>query len=147
MQSIKLEKALELMEKEDYKKALSEFTKIIEKAEDIYTKEKLNTFIRICKSKIDKPVTGKGADIYTNAVILLNNGSVNDSIDILNSLLKKDKENDTVLYTLSIAHMKNNDEENALNFLKKSIEINKKNIFHAMNEEALAPLTESLEQL
>jgi len=145
MEKKKLEKALELMEKDEYKKALTELGKILKKTNDIYTKNKISTFVNICKLKTDKCVEKE--DTYTKAVYLLNNNSLDEAIELLNSMLKKDKQNDSLFYTLSLAYIKKGDEENALLHLTKSIEMNYKNKFHAFNEELLRPLTENLEDI
>lgn len=143
MEKKKLAKAISLMDKNDFKKALVEFEKILKSTEDIYTKNKLNSFINICNNKLNEN-NDKDVDLYTKAVFDLNNNNLEKAIETLSNLLKKEKDNDTYLYTLSVAYMKMGDEEKALDFLKQSIEINKNNLYIALNEENLTELAKSL---
>ncbi len=145
MDNKKFEKAYELLNKKDYKKALNEFTKLLEKTEDIYTKNKIQTLINICKSKTETQ-TKVEEDLYTKAVVLLNNNQNNEAIEILESLLKKDKNNDSLYYTLAIAYLKLEEEDKAKELLTKSIELNSKNKYHALNEPTLSQLAEQLAQ-
>jgi len=144
MDNKKFEKAYELLNKKDYKKALNEFTKLLEKTEDIYTKNKLKTLINICKSKTEKEKVEE--DLYTKAVVLLNNNQNDEAITILNSLLKKDKDNDSLYYTLAIAYLKLEDEAKAQELLTKAIQLNNKNKYYALNEPTLSKLAEQLTQ-
>jgi tetratricopeptide (TPR) repeat protein len=143
MDNKKFNKAYELLHKKDFKKALNEFTKLLEKADDIYTKNKIQTLINICKSKTEKQ-NDIEEDLYTKAVVLLNNNKSDEAIKILESLLKKDKNNDSLYYTLAIAYLKLEQTEKAKELLAKSIELNGKNKYHALNEPTLSQLAEQL---
>jgi len=138
------EKTLGLLGKEKYKEAMSAFKKLADKAKNAQFREKCNTQIRYCSRKLKELETEESFDPFARAIFLLNEHQFEESLALLQPLLKKDPKNDAILYVIASAHAGKGDFETANAFLEKAIARNDANKFYAENDEYLAELQENL---
>jgi tetratricopeptide (TPR) repeat protein len=136
------EKALGLLGKEKYKEAMSAFEKLVEKAESPQFREKCNTHIRYCNRKLKEPETEKSFDPFARAIFLINEQQFEESLNLLQPLLKEDPKNDAILYVMASAHAGKGDLATANKLLEKAIAMNSANEFYAEKDEYLADLQE-----
>ncbi len=138
------EKALGLLGKEKYNEASSAFQKLADKAENSQFREKCNIYIRYCDSKLKEPENLKSFDPFGRAVFLINEHNFGDSLTLLQALLKKDPNDDVILYLVASAHAGLGDMTAATDFLEKAIAQNPANKLYAERDELFAELQENL---
>ncbi|PJB80043.1 MAG: hypothetical protein CO090_04580 [Acidobacteria bacterium CG_4_9_14_3_um_filter_49_7] len=138
------EKALGLLGKEKYNEASSAFQKLADKAENSQFREKCNTYIRYCDSKLKEPEHLKSFDPFGRAVFLINEHYFRESLTLLQTLLKKDPNDDVILYLVASAHAGLGDIKAATEFLEKAIAQNPANKLYAERDGLFAELQENL---
>ena len=88
--------------------------------------------------------TEKDFDPFAKAVFLINENNFEESLALLQPLLKKDPKNDVLLYAMATAHAGKGDEKEAMKFLNKAIALNPANKVYAEKEELFSKLLENL---
>ncbi|NOZ14218.1 MAG: hypothetical protein GXO69_11350 [Acidobacteria bacterium] len=141
------EKALELLGKEKFREARNAFEKLVAKAENSQFREKCNAHIRYCDEKSKEKEAVKNVDPVARAVFLLNRKEFEESIATLQPVLKKDPQNDVLIFILAAAHAGMGDEEKAITLLKKAVSLNPANKLHAQRDVLFENLQEKLAEL
>ncbi len=141
------EKALELLGKEKFKEAKNAFEKLVLKADNPQFREKCNAHIRYCNEKFKKEEAIKNFDPVARAVFLLNREEFEESINILQPLLKKEPQNDALIFILAAAHAGMGNEETAIALLKKAVSLNPANKLHAQRDLLFENMQEKLAKL
>ncbi len=141
------ERALGLLGKEKFKEAKSAFEKLAEKKNDAQFREKCNVHVRYCDRKLKEPETEKDFDPFARAIFLINENQIEESLTLLQPLLKKDPKNDVLLYAMAAAYAGEGNEQKAMELLEKAIALNPANRFYAQRDELFGQLQENLTTL
>ena len=141
------ERALGLLGKKKYDAAKSAFEKLAEKTDKAQFREKCNTHVRYCDRKLKEPENEKEFNPFARAIYFINENQFEESLTLLQPLLDKDPKNDALLYAIAAAHAGKGEEKEAMDFLKKAIDLNPANRFHAQRDELFNELEETLTTL
>jgi tetratricopeptide (TPR) repeat protein len=141
-------KAMNYFHKMDYVKAIELFKEVINK----YSLEKeivdrANLYISICKNRMKKEKIELNTfdDYFYYGIYCLNLGDYERAIELLKEAQKKAPENGKVYYALADVSIRMGDNESALNYLKKAIELDSFFKILAQNEVDFEPLWENKE--
>jgi tetratricopeptide (TPR) repeat protein len=141
-----LEVGIKLMYAEDYGKAVKAFNKVIaDYPEEPEIQTSARARIQACEKKIQdqkRTVLRSADDHYNVAVAFLNGGQLDSAITHLQSALKLDPKADHILYAMAAANALKGNKDQALSYLKQSIDHRAENRFQAAVDNDFAALSE-----
>lgn len=141
-----LELGIKLMYAEDYGKAVKAFNKVIAdypEEPDIQASAKAR--MQACENKIQertRTVLRSADDHYNVAVAFLNGGDLDSAVTHLQSALKLSPKADHILYAMAAANALKGNKDQALTYLKLSIDHRAANRFQAAVDHDFAVLSE-----
>jgi tetratricopeptide (TPR) repeat protein len=145
------EAALKLMHAEAYEKAKAKFGELTQRfTDEMELLDRANVLIQACDQRIrDKrspvPKLKTADDYYEVAIGEMNNRRLDIARDHLNAALKRSPKADHVLYALAAVSALSEERDDALEYLKKSIQYRNQNRFLAVNDTDLESLFEDPE--
>jgi tetratricopeptide (TPR) repeat protein len=141
-----LEAGIKLMYAEDYAKAVKAFNKVIaDYPEEPEIQASAKARIHACEKKIQdqkRTVFRSADDHYNVAVAFLNGGELDSAVSHLQSALKLAPKADHILYAMAAANALKGNKEQALSYLKQSIDHRAENRFQAAIDNDFAVLSE-----
>lgn len=87
-----------------------------------------------------EPKLTTAEDMYNHGVVLVNDGDIEDALEILGAAAKKAPKDDRIMYVRALALGIQGDEEAATEQLQAAIEANEVNRIYASNDPDFAPL-------
>jgi tetratricopeptide (TPR) repeat protein len=141
-----LEAGIKLMYAEDYGKAVKAFNKVIaDYPEEPEIQASAKARIYACEKKIQertRTVLRSADDHYNVAVAFLNGGELDSAVTHLLSALKLAPKADHILYAIAAANALKGNKDQALVYLKQSIDHRLENRFQAAVDPDFAALSE-----
>lgn len=141
-----LEAGIKLMYSEDYTKAVKAFNKVIaDYPEEPEIQASAKARIQACEKKIQeqkRTVLRSADDHYNVAVAFLNGGDLDSAVNHLQSALKLAPKADHILYAMAAANALKGNKDQALTYLKQSIDHRVENRFQAAVDHDFAALSE-----
>ena len=141
-----LEAGIKLMYAEDYGKAVKAFNKVIaDYPEEAEIQASAKARIQACEKKIQdqkRTVLRSADDHYNVAVAFLNGGQLDSAVTHLQSALKLAPKADHILYAIAAANALKGNKDQALVYLKQSIDHRAENRFQAAVDPDFAGLSE-----
>jgi tetratricopeptide (TPR) repeat protein len=141
-----LEVGIKLMYSEDYAKAVKAFNKVIaEYPEEPEIQASAKARIHACEKKIQeraRAVFKTPDDHYNVAVALMNSGDLETAMTHLQAGLKLAPKADHILYAMAAANSLRGNRDQALTYLKQSIQYRAENRFQAVQDNDFAVLAE-----
>jgi tetratricopeptide (TPR) repeat protein len=141
-----LEAGIKLMYAEDYGKAVKAFNKVIaDYPEEPEIQASAKARIQACEKKIQdqkRTVLRSADDHYNVAVAFLNGGQLDSAVTHLQSALKLAPKADHILYAMAAANALKGNKDQALSYLKQSIDHRAENRFQAAVDNDFAVLSE-----
>jgi tetratricopeptide (TPR) repeat protein len=141
-----LESGIKLMYAEDYAKAVKAFNKVIaDYPEEPEIQASAKARIHACEMKIQdqkRTVLRSADDHYNVAVAFLNGGQLDSAVAHLQSALKLAPKADHILYAIAAANALKGNKDQALVYLKQSIDHRAENRFQAAVDPDFAALSE-----
>jgi tetratricopeptide (TPR) repeat protein len=141
-----LEAGIKLMYAEDYGKAVKAFNKVIaDYPEEPEIQASAKARIQACEKKIQdrtRTVLRSADDHYNVAVAFLNGGQLDSAVTHLQSALKLAPKADHILYAIAAANALKGNKDQALVYLKQSIDHRAENRFQAAVDPDFAALSE-----
>jgi tetratricopeptide (TPR) repeat protein len=141
-----LEAGIKLMYAEDYGKAVKAFNKVIaDYPEEAEIQASAKARIQACEKKIQeqkRTVLRSADDHYNVAVAFLNGGQLDSAVTHLQSALKLAPKADHILYAIAAANALKGNKDQALAYLKQSIDHRAENRFQAAVDPDFAGLSE-----
>ena len=141
-----LESGIKLMYSEDYSKAVRAFNKVIaDYPEEPEIQASAKARIQACEKKIQertRTVLRSADDHYNVAVAFLNGGQLDSAVTHLQSALKLAPKADHILYAIAAANALKGNKDQALVYLKQSIDHRAENRFQAAVDPDFAGLSE-----
>jgi tetratricopeptide (TPR) repeat protein len=141
-----LESGIKLMYAEDYAKAVKAFSKVIaDYPEEPEIQASAKARIHACEKKIQdrtRTVLRSADDHYNVAVAFLNGGELDSAVTHLQSALKLAPKADHILYAIAAANALKGNKDQALAYLKQSIDHRVENRFQAAVDPDFAALSE-----
>jgi tetratricopeptide (TPR) repeat protein len=141
-----LEAGIKLMYSEDYSKAVKAFNKVIaDYPEEPEIQASAKARIQACEKKIQertRTVLRSADDHYNVAVAFLNGGQLDSAVSHLQSALKLAPKADHILYAMAAANALKGNKDQALTYLKQSIDHRVENRFQAAVDHDFAALSE-----
>jgi len=141
-----LESGIKLMYAEDYGKAIKAFNKVIaDYPEEPEIQASAKARIHACENKMQdrtRTVLRSADDHYNVAVAFLNGGELDSAITHLQSALKLSPKADHILYAIAAANALKGNKDQALAYLKQSIDQRSENRFQAAVDPDFAALIE-----
>ena len=138
------ELGIKLIYKLEFEKARDIFKKVNKlNGKDKAISERVKTYLQLCEQKLDQQKVSfpqNDEERYNLAVVLMNNGCYQDSINHLNKILKKNPKCDYVVYALAVSMCQLGDDENSLSNLKEAIRLKSENRFLAQRDSDFEPL-------
>ena len=138
------ELGVKLIYKLEFEKARDIFKKVNRlNGKDKAISERIRTYLQLCEQKLEQRRTSfprNDEERYNLAVVLMNNGRYQDSINQLNKLLKKNPKCDYVVYALAVSMCQLGDDESSLSNLKEAIRLKSENRFLAQRDSDFEPL-------
>ncbi len=132
------EAGIKLMHAETFDKAIKCFeTLIAEHPEEPEIQERAKVLIHACEKKLNdrgKAVLRSAEDHYNVGIADLNNRQISSAIEHLQHALKLTPRADHVLYALAAANALQGDRQQALDYLKQSIQYRPENRFMASRD-------------
>ena len=89
---------------------------------------------------IRAPTLTTADDMYNHAVVLVNDGDLENALEVLEAAAKKAPKDDRIMYVRALALGMSGDEEAAIEQLQAAIEANEINRIYAGNDPDFAPL-------
>jgi tetratricopeptide (TPR) repeat protein len=143
------EAGIKLMHSENFDKAIKCFeTLIADHPEEPEIQERTKVLIHACEKKISdkgKSVLRSAEDYYNVGIANLNNRQMDSAMEHLQHALKLAPKADHILYALAAASAVRGDREQALNYLKQSIQYRPENRFMASRDTDFGILHEDAE--
>jgi tetratricopeptide (TPR) repeat protein len=141
-----LEAGIKLMYSEDYGKAVKALNKVIaDYPEETDIQASAKARIQACEKKIQertRTVYRSADDHYNVAVAFLNGGELDSAVTHLQSALKLAPKADHILYAMAAANALKGNRDQALTYLKQSIDHRAENRFQAAVDNDFAALSE-----
>lgn len=141
-----LEAGIKLMYSEDYGKAVKAFNKVIaDFPEETDIQASAKARIQACEKKIQertRTVFRSADDHYNVAIAFLNGGDLDSAVTHLQSALKLAPRADHILYAMAAANALKGNRDQALTYLKQSIDHRAENRFQAAVDNDFAALSE-----
>jgi len=141
-----LESGIKLMYAEDYAKAVKAFNKVIaDYPEEPEIQASAKARIHACEMKIQdqkRTVLRSADDHYNVAVAFLNGGQLDSAVTHLQSALKLAPKADHILYAIAAANALKGNKDQAIVYLKQSIDHRAENRFQAAVDPDFAALSE-----
>ena len=141
-----LESGIKLMYAEDFARAIKTFHKVIaEYPDEPEVQASAKARIQACEKKMQersRTVFRTADDHYNVAVALMNGGDLESALTHLQSALKLAPKADHVLYAMAAAHALQGNMDQALSYLKQSIQYRPENRFQAAQDNDFAVLAE-----
>jgi tetratricopeptide (TPR) repeat protein len=141
-----LEAGIKLMYSEDYGKAVKAFNKVIaDYPEEPEIVASAKARIQACEKKLQertRTVLRSADDHYNVAVAFLNGGQLDSAVSHLQSALKLAPKADHILYAMAAANALKGNKDQALTYLKQSIDHRLENRFQAAVDHDFAALSE-----
>jgi tetratricopeptide (TPR) repeat protein len=141
-----LEAGIKLMYSEDYAKAVKAFSKVIaDYPEEPEIQASAKARIQACEKKLQdrtRTVLRSADDHYNVAVAFLNGGQLDSAVSHLQSALKLAPKADHILYAMAAANALKGNKDQALTYLKQSIDHRLANRFQAAVDHDFAALSE-----
>jgi tetratricopeptide (TPR) repeat protein len=141
-----LEAGIKLMYAEDYGKAVKAFNKVIaDYPEETEIQASARARIQACEKKLQdqkRTVFRSADDHYNVAVAFLNGGQLDSAVTHLQSALKLAPKADHILYAIAAANALKGNKDQALVYLKQSIDHRAENRFQAAVDPDFAGLSE-----
>jgi len=141
-----LESGIKLMYAEDYDRAIKAFNKVIsDYPEEPEIQASVRARIHSCRMKLQeraRTVLRSPDDHYNVAVAFLNGGQLDPAISHLQSALKLAPKADHILYAMAAANALKGNKDQALLYLKHSIDHRPENRFQAAVDHDFASLSE-----
>jgi tetratricopeptide (TPR) repeat protein len=141
-----LEAGIKLMYAEDYSKAVKAFNKVIaDYPDEAEIQASAKARIQACEKKIQdqkRTVFRSADDHYNVAVAFLNGGELDSAVTHLQSALKLAPKADHILYAIAAANALKGNKDQALVYLKQSIDHRAENRFQAAVDPDFAGLSE-----
>ena len=141
-----LEAGIKLMYAEDYAKAAKAFNKVIaDYPEEAEILASAKARIQACEKKLQdqkRTVLRSADDHYNVAVAFLNGGELDSAVTHLQSALKLAPKADHILYAIAAANALKGNKDQALSYLKQSIDHRAENRFQAAVDPDFAGLSE-----
>jgi tetratricopeptide (TPR) repeat protein len=141
-----LEAGIKLMYAEDYGKAVKAFNKVIaDYPEEPEILASAKARIQACEKKMQgrtRTVFRSADDHYNVAVAFLNGGELDSAVTHLQSALKLAPKADHILYAIAAANALKGNKDQALSYLKQSIDHRAENRFQAAVDPDFAVLSE-----
>jgi tetratricopeptide (TPR) repeat protein len=141
-----LESGIKLMYGEEYSKAVKAFQKVLaDYPEEPEIQASAKARIQACEKKIQdqkRTVLRSPDDHYNVAIALLNGGQIDSAVTHLQSALKLAPKADHILYALAAANALKGNKDQALTYLKQSIDHRAENRFQAAVDNDFAALSE-----
>jgi tetratricopeptide (TPR) repeat protein len=141
-----LEAGIKLMYSEDYSKAVKAFNKVIaDYPEEPEIVASAKARIQACEKKIQertRTVLRSADDHYNVAVAFLNGGQLDSAVSHLQSALKLAPKADHILYAMAAANALKGNKDQALTYLKQSIDHRLENRYQAAVDHDFAALSE-----
>ena len=138
------ESGVKLIYKLEFEKARDIFKKVNRlNGKDKAISERVKTYLQLCEQKLEQQRGSSpqnDEERYNLAVVLMNNGRYQDSINHLNKILKKNPKCDYVVYALAVSMCQLGDDENSLSNLKEAIRLKSENRFLAQRDSDFEPL-------
>ncbi len=145
------EAGLKLMHAEAYEKAKAKFGELTQRfTDEMELLDRTNVLIQACDQRIREkrsagPKLKTADDYYEVAIAEMNSRRLDIARDHLNAALKRSPKADHVLYALAAVSALSDERDDALEYLKKSIQYRDKNRFLAVNDTDLESLFEDPE--
>jgi tetratricopeptide (TPR) repeat protein len=141
-----LEAGIKLMYAEDYSKAVKAFNKVVaDYPEEPEIQVSAKARIQACEKKIQertRTVLRSADDHYNVAVAFLNGGQLDTAVGHLQSALKLAPKADHILYAMAAANALKGNKDQALTYLKQSIDHRVENRYQAAVDHDFAALSE-----
>lgn len=141
-----LESGIKLMYAEDYGKAVKAFNKVIaDYPEEPEIQASAKARIHACEMKLQdqkRTVLRSADDHYNVAVAFLNGGQLDSAVTHLQSALKLAPKADHILYAIAAANALKGNKDQALVYLRQSIDHRAENRFQAAVDPDFAALSE-----
>jgi tetratricopeptide (TPR) repeat protein len=141
-----LEAGIKLMYSEDFGKAVKAFNKVIaEYPDEPEIQASAKARIQACEKKMHeraRAVFKTPDDHYNVAVALMNSGDLDTAMTHLQSALKLAPKADHFLYAMAAANALKGNRDQALSYLKQSIQSRAENRFQAVQDTDFAVLAE-----
>jgi tetratricopeptide (TPR) repeat protein len=141
-----LEEGIKLMYAEEFAKAIKAFNKVMaDYPEEVDIQASAKARIQACEKRIQertRAVYRSADDHYHMAVAFLNTGELEAAVSHLQSALKLSPKSDHVLYAMAAANALKGNKDQALTFLKQSIQHRGENRFQAAQDPDFAALAE-----
>ena len=141
-----LEAGIKLMYSEEYGKAIKSFNRVIaDYPEEPEIQASAKARIQACEKKMHdqkRTVLRSADDHYNVAVAFLNGGLLDSAVTHLQSALKLSPKADHILYAMAAANALKGNKDQALNYLKLSIDHRAENRFQAAVDHDFAGLSE-----
>ena len=141
-----LEAGIKLMYSEDFAKAVKAFNKVIaDYPEEPEIQASAKARIQACEKKLQersRTIYKTPDDHYNVAVALMNSGDVDTAMTHLQSALKLAPKADHILYAMAAANALKGNRDQALTYLKQSIQYRVENRFQAVQDTDFAVLAE-----
>ena len=138
-----LERGMAHLQKQNYAEALERFQSIV----DSFPQEKelldrAAVYIRICKGMIDRkpPQPKKPEDFFYFGVIKANEAEYDEAVTYLSRALETSPKDEKVHYVLASTLALKGDRQEALDHLRKAVELNATNRIYARNDPDFEPL-------
>jgi len=141
-----LEVGIKLMYAEDYGKAVKAFNGVIaDYPEEPEIQASAKARIQACEKKLQergRAVFKTADDHYNVAVAMMNRGDLQNAMSHLEAALKLAPKADHILYAMAAANALQGNRDQALNYLKQSIQHRAENRFQALQDNDFAVLAE-----
>jgi tetratricopeptide (TPR) repeat protein len=129
------ESALKLMHDRKFDRAKVAFEDLLPNAPQ-HIADRIRVHLSACKAKLNesKSTPKSAEEQFDYAVILMNEGRVEDARTYLEKLIKGSPEADFAYYGLAVLSCQSNKAEDALRNLQRAIELNPRNRLQARND-------------
>jgi tetratricopeptide (TPR) repeat protein len=139
------EKAVETLQRHDYKGALAQLQAIRTRyPEEKELQERVRLYLNICERHVSTPEAAPQTideRLYA-ATLAINGGNYDEAISHLRLVRDEDPDHDHALYMLAVAHAQRGEHAEAIAHLERAITFNPENRARARRDPDLEPLQE-----
>ena len=138
-----LERGMAHLQRQNYTEALERFQSIVESfPQEKELLDRAAVYIRICKGMIDRkaPQPKKPEDFFYFGVIKANEAEYDEAVTDLRRALDASPKDEKVHYVMASTLALKGDRQEALDHLRKAVELNATNRIYARNDPDFEPL-------